>query len=306
MTLALLFPGQGAQHPEMLRWLDESPQAQPALARMASAIGADWRTRVADADWSERNSIAQPSLTGLCIAAWNVLEGQLPLPVAIAGYSVGELAAYAAAGALEGADAQRLAVCRAQAMDRCAGTASAGLLSVTRIAALDVEAVCARLGLELAIRIGPDRVLVGGASDVLDSAARELIGRGGECKRLRVQVASHTSQMEPAAAEFAALLAGTRWSVPRTPLVTCFRGRATRAIDDLRRDLAAQIAHTVQWQRCLDTLAERRPRCVLEVGPGTTLARMWAAAHPEIPVRSIDEFGSAAAVVAWVRESRAD
>ena len=123
---------------------------------------------------------------------------------------------------------------------------------------------------------------------------------------MKRSVASHTSQMEPPAAEFAALLAGTRWSVPRTPLVTCFRGRATRAIDDLRRDLAAQIAHTVQWQRCLDTLAERRPRCVLEVGPGTTLARMWAAAHPEIPVRSIDEFGSAAAVVAWVRESRAD
>ena len=67
----------------------------------------------------------------------------------------------------------------------------------------------------------------------------------------------------------------------------------------VQRSLALQVATTVRWDLCMDTLAERRPDAVLEVGPGTTLARLWRERHPAIPVRSCDEFASAQQVLEW-------
>ena len=68
----------------------------------------------------------------------------------------------------------------------------------------------------------------------------------------------------------------------------------------LRTALGAQIASTVQWQACMRTVAERGIACVLEVGPGNALARLWQVAHPEIPVRSVADFRNAAGAIDWV------
>ena len=63
--------------------------------------------------------------------------------------------------------------------------------------------------------------------------------------------------------------------------------------------LAEQVATTVRWDACMDAVAERRPDAVLEIGPGTTLARLWRERHPAIPVRSCDEFARAGQAVEW-------
>ena len=91
----------------------------------------------------------------------------------------------------------------------------------------------------------------------------------------------------------------------RCPIASNLDGVGRRDAAAIKHMLAAQIDHPLRWDRCMETLAERRPRCVLEVGPGTSLARMWAARHPEVPVRSVDEFHSAQAVIAWVRRALA-
>ena len=78
MTLALLFPGQGTQHPAMLGWLDAQPEAQPTLALMARMLGDDdWRMRVADADWASRNVNAPKFEAGSCVMSRFV--GVIPL-----------------------------------------------------------------------------------------------------------------------------------------------------------------------------------------------------------------------------------
>ncbi len=82
MSVALLFPGQGTQHAAMLPWLASEAAAQPVLARVASALGADWRARLADADWARANAVAQTVVTGASVAAWAVLAGGLPRVVA--------------------------------------------------------------------------------------------------------------------------------------------------------------------------------------------------------------------------------
>jgi len=68
----------------------------------------------------------------------------------------------------------------------------------------------------------------------------------------------------------------------------------------VRRLLAEQVATTIRWDACMDTVAERRPGAVLELGAGTTLTRLWRERHPGIPARSCSEFASAAEVLEWL------
>jgi [acyl-carrier-protein] S-malonyltransferase len=94
-------------------------------------------------------------------------------------------------------------------------------------------------------------------------------------------------------------LARARWRPPRVAWIAGITGTAMRDPVEVRRVLAEQVATTVRWDACMDAVAERRPDAVLEVGPGATLARLWRERHPDIPVRSCDEFASATQIRDW-------
>jgi [acyl-carrier-protein] S-malonyltransferase len=111
--------------------------------------------------------------------------------------------------------------------------------------------------------------------------------------------------MAAAARGFADHLRNMAFSPPRCALVCNLGGSALRQPADLQHALAAQIDHTVCWQACQDTVAERGVRCVLEMGAGTTLSRLWAERGGSVPARSIDEFRSPAAVARWVHATLA-
>lgn len=300
MSLALLFAGQGTQHAAMLPWLEACPDAAPALMRVNAQLGTDWRSRLAEPAWAQCNAVAQPLLTGLSLAAWQGLSTSLPAPAVVAGYSVGELAAFCAAGVFGMADAMALAVDRAAAMDRSAAGLDTGLLSVQGLDAIALQAACARYHLSLAIRLATDRAVLGGLSESLVAAEQGLSAAGARCTRLPVKVASHSPWMSAAAVEFEARLSAVTLSSPRSTLVCNASGAAEREPGRLRQLLARQIAAPVLWDDCMDAIAERRVRCVLEVGAGQALTKLWRERHPDIPVRSADEFRSAQAIIRWV------
>lgn len=298
MSYALLVPGQGSQHPDMLPWLDTHPAAQPALAAMAQAIGTDWRTRLPDPDFLHANAVAQPLVTGTALAAWAVLQPLLPPPAAVAGYSVGELAAWACAGVFDTATALHLATQRAAAMDRAGAGAVTGLLSVSGLAMDQVA-----LPLACAIRLGPTHHIFAALRADLEAAEPQLTALGAQCTLLDVRVASHSAWMASATEDMAALLHTLPLAAPLCPVATNFGGSATRRVDVLRHSLAQQISHTVEWAACMEAVAERGVRCVLELGGGRALAKLWAQNHPGIPVRSLEDFRSPEAVAAWVRRN---
>lgn len=298
MGLALLFPGQGGQHAQMLPWLDREPAAKPALQALARQLGPHWRDRLAEPGWMHANTVAQPLITGCNVAAWQALAARLPRPVAVAGYSVGELAAFAAAGLFDAATALALAAARAQAMDDSVAGRDTGLLAVQGPRALALAQ--AEAALSVAIRIGDERAIVGGPAAALDDAALRWGAAGLRCTRLPIGVASHTPAMAPAAAAFAQRLAAVDLRPALAPVVCNFTGAASRHPAALAAALAGQIAATVRWDDCMDAIAERGAHCVLEVGPRTALAAMWRDRHPAIPARSVDEFQGAQGVLQWV------
>jgi len=296
MGFALIFSGQGMQHPAMLPWL-----APDALVRLTSErLGvSNWRQQLADPAWASNNRHAQCLLTGLGLAAWQQLAKNLPPPAAIAGYSVGELAAFSAAGVFTAEAALDLARDRAEAMDRCAAETPGGLLAVSGLPAATLEALCLNTGVSVAIRNGIDSVVLGGSHAELAQAGREALQRHAHCTALKVNVASHTPWMRAAAEHFALTLAPLPLQRPRSVL---FSNAADRVLDatQAKAALAAQIAKTVRWDECMDNIHARGVDCVLEVGPGQALARMWNQRYPNVPARACDDFRTASAVVQWI------
>ena len=301
MSFALLISGQGNQHPAMLPWLADDAIVNDMRTRLGVE---DWRRALADPAWAERNDNAQTLLTGLALAAWNQLAPLVASPAAIAGYSVGELPAFSAAGVLEPASALALAQRRAEAMDECAARAPGGLLAVTGLSRPGLERLRADTGLALAIRNGEESVILGGPIAALAQAQRAAELAGAQCTRLRVNVASHTPWMREAADSFSRTLENVRFHAPR---VVLFSNAADRIRDasSARVALAAQIATTVRWDECMENVMGRQVRCVLEIGPGQALARMWSQRYPGVPARACDDFRSAAAIAAWLN-SHAD
>jgi [acyl-carrier-protein] S-malonyltransferase len=298
MGLALLFPGQGAQHPQMLPWLDARPEARPVLDALACHVGTDWR----NAQPLHANRVAQLVLTGIGIATWRVLAPQLPAPAAVAGYSVGELAAVAAAGVVDATTALDLAAARAQAMDESVVGRDTGLLAVQGPHALILAQASA---LSIAIRISDERVIVGGDAAALDAAGARWSAAGLRCQRLPIGIASHTPAMARAALEFAQRIATANLRQARTAVICNLTGAVSRHPSDLASALAGQLAHTVRWDDCMDCIAERGVRCVLEVGPGAALAAMWRERHPDIPARSVEDFLGPEGVLRWVEQQLA-
>jgi [acyl-carrier-protein] S-malonyltransferase len=297
MSFALLFSGQGTQHAAMLPWLADDERIDAMRARLGVD---DWRRSLEDPAWASNNAHAQTLLTGLALAAWGQLAPLVPAPVAAAGYSVGELAAFSVAGVFDGAVATSLATLRAAAMDRCAARMPGGLLAVSGLAEGALGRLLGETGLALAIRNGIESVVLGGPEAALEQAQRMAAADGGHCTRLRVGLASHTPWMQEAAQHFARTLADVPFEAPRIALFSN-TGERIRDAGAARVALAAQIARTVRWDECMENIAARRVRCVLEIGPGQSLTRMWNQRQPAIPARACDDFRSATAIAAWLR-----
>ncbi len=301
MSYAVLFSGQGTQHPGMLPWLESHAASQPTLKVMEGVLGTDWRHALQDARTRSPNAFAQPLIVGTSVAAWAALASQLgEPPVAVAGYSVGELAAFACAGVFTAEAALRLAVRRAAHMDAAVAGLQTGLLSVS---GLHLEQVLQSVrGLECAIHIGAGQGIYAGERALLLNAAQALTQQGAVCKLLEISVASHSSWMASAAQAFARDLVSLDFARPRPAVVLNASGTSTRDPQTLRTALHTQIASTVQWAACMDTLAEQGVACVLEVGAGTTLSKMWNQRHPQIPARALEDFRDAAGAAGWVQK----
>src|SRR5438067_11276227 len=133
MTLAVLCPGQGAQHPAFFDFVDQFPESARVLAAAADALGDDPRGWLTQGDAIYRNATAQPLITVAQLAQWTALRTRAPDPAALAGYSVGELSCYGIGGAVDVGDLERLALARANAMDEAADANPGTLIGINGV-----------------------------------------------------------------------------------------------------------------------------------------------------------------------------
>jgi [acyl-carrier-protein] S-malonyltransferase len=302
MTFAVLCPGQGAQHPALLDFVDRFPESQEIVEVAAETLGEDPRAWTRGGDAIYRNAIAQPLIVIAQVAQWAALRSGLPAPLALAGYSVGELACHGVAGALDIGELARLARTRAEAMDAAAAEHQGGLLGVNGLARSTLQRLCAATRAYIAIAIADDTYVVGGDETALQGLRDRSQRAGAKVTELRVGIASHTPLLAAAAETFRDALDRSAWSAPSIPVIagvdaSLITSRA-RAIETM----SAQISHTVEWAHCLDALYERGCRVYLELGPGSALSKMVRARFDDVEARAVDEFRRLENASGWVQQ----
>jgi len=299
MALAVLCPGQGAQHPAMLDLALSHPAGRRALDDGSAALGTDVREWL-DADAMFANANAQPLICLAQNAQWRALRDDLPRPRALAGYSVGELSGYGVADAVDVATLAVLARQRAMAMDAAAVASPGGMIGIRGIPRRSLEALCAEAGAHVAIATTDDAFVVGASEAGLAALAARCERRGIETRSLHVGVAAHTPLLQAAVLPFKAALDASPLCDPAFPVVAGIDATTVTTRERAIATLAPQIARTIEWSQCLDALVERGCRVFLELGPGQALSRMVRERCEEAEARAVDEFRSLAAVAAWV------
>jgi [acyl-carrier-protein] S-malonyltransferase len=224
----------------------------------------------------------------------------------IAGCSVGELAAWGCAGALDGASTLRLAQRQAALMD-AAAPSDGGLAAVVGLRRPTLERILARHAVFIAIVDDVDSYVVGGPRAGLEAACQEAAARGARrTVRLPVAVPSHTPLLREATEQFRAVL---REACPRLPparyrLLSGIDGDTIYDIETGIDKLARQVSSTIDWAACLESCRSAGAEAALELGPGTALSHMAAALFPEGRARAVGEFRTLAGLRSWLRRSR--
>lgn len=301
MSLALLCPGQGAQHAAMFDRVRDLAAARPVLDATSELLGRDVFAAAA-ADDRFDNVRAQPLLCAASLAHWQGLREVLPTPTVIAGYSIGELAAHAIAGGVDAATCLALAAQRALLMDS-ASPADAGLQAVLGLERHVLQPLCDLHGAHVAIANGQDHFIVGGTHASLQRLADAARPQGADIRPLQVHVPAHTPLLAAAVAPFAAALDASPLQAPRLPLLAGIDARPVRDRATAVHTLSAQLAQTIEWAQVMRQAFERGARVFLQLGPGNALARMVAPAYPCCEVRAVEEFQSLEGAAAWVRSA---
>ena len=298
MSLALLCPGQGAQHAAMFDRVRDVAAAQSILDAAADVLGRTADQAAASEDRFD-NANAQPLLCAASLAHWQGLRDRVPTPLLVAGYSIGELAAHAIAGSFDAHTCLTLSTQRARLMDE-ASPPDSGMQAVLGLEREPLQAMCTEHEVHIAIANGSDHFIVGGRLDALQALADVATARGAEVRPLPVHVPAHTPLLADAARGFAQVLADASIHAPTLQILAGVDAHPVRDRAAVERTLSQQLAQTVEWTQVMRQAFERGARVFLQLGPGNALARMVASAYPCCEVRAIEEFRSLDGAADWV------
>jgi [acyl-carrier-protein] S-malonyltransferase len=178
-----------------------------------------------------------------------------------------------------------------------------GMLGLRGLTPERIEALASRSGCRVAIVNGPGHVVLGGALAALAEAERLAAEAGATTiQRLPVAVPAHTRLLAGAVAPFAAALREARPRAAAVAVLSGLDGSPVRGGDAAVEALSRQVAERLEWERCLAVAGELGCSVLVELGPGTALARMAREALPGVAVRAASEFRSAAGLARWVAD----
>jgi [acyl-carrier-protein] S-malonyltransferase len=305
MTLAILCSGQGRQHRDMFALTGDAPEAASLFAHATTLLGGRDPREIVRRETAEalhHNRIGQILCTLQALAAASVLREQIPDRLIVAGYSVGEVAAWGVAGLISMTETLDLVACRAEAMD-AATLPGDGMLFVRGLPRDAIDSLCERHEAAVAIVNPGDAFILGGSRATLNALADDAKAmNAARVVDVPVEVASHTRRLAKASMEFRDRLSHAVTALPAAGM-RLLSGIDAAPVIDVKAGLdklAAQISQTVQWADCLQACIESEATVFLEFGPGPALSEMAAGAYRNVPARSLDDFRTLGGVRAWL------
>lgn len=305
--IAFLFPGQGSHEVGMGADLVRSDDwVRARLAEVSSDVGEDLERLCLRGPEKKlmRSAFVQPVMTTICLAYWRRLTEAGVRADAVAGHSLGEIAALAAAGALSPEQAVAVALERGRVMDEAAERAPGGMAAVF-MALGETEALIAGFGMTGRVFVAndnaPGQVVVSGATaDIGEFAARMDAAKPGSCKPLRVSGPWHTPLLQDACGRFTGWLDKVPFGPPTVPFVSNATGRAEADPVRLRAAIAGQLTQRVRWRETMGGLRSAGVRVMIEIGPRRVLAGLARlnGFGEETAVRGVDSLRSVEQVAA--------
>jgi [acyl-carrier-protein] S-malonyltransferase len=287
MTSAFIFPGQGSQTVGMGKALAaDFPQAAAVFAEVDAALGEKLSSLMFEGPEADLTltANAQPALMAVSMAVLRVLEAEAGLDLSrdaafVAGHSLGEYSALAAAGSLSLADTARLLRLRGQAMQKAVPVGEGAMAAILGLEFEPVAAVAAQAAQETgsvcqaANDNGGGQVVISGAKAAVERAM-ELAKAAGAKRAVPLPVSApfHCSLMQPAADAMAAALAGVEIRAPKAPLVANVTAGPITDPAEIRTRLVEQVTGTVRWRECMSYMAAQGVTTFYELGAGKVLS----------------------------------
>ena len=285
MTAAFTFPGQGSQVVGMGKALAEAfPVARAVFDEVDAALGERLTATIWEgpSETLQLTENAQPALMAVSIATLRVLETEAGFSVArdaafVAGHSLGEYSALAAAGSLTVSDTARLLRIRGQAMQKAVPV---GAGAMAALLGLDYEAAAAIANeaaqgqvCQAANDNGAGQVVVSGDKAAVDRAVEIAKTKGAKrAMLLPVSAPFHCKLMQPAADAMERALADISIRKPAAPLVANVLATEIIDPDEIRRRLVEQVTGTVRWRESVAYMASRGVTRFFEIGAGKVLS----------------------------------
>lgn len=298
MSVVVVAPGQGSQTPGFLEpWLAE-PSIAEHLGALADAARVDLRAHgtVSDADTIRDTAVAQPLIVAASLLAFRAVVGDRRDAIAgVAGHSVGELAAAAAAGILSESDAMVLVRERGQAMASAAAQVATGMSAVIGADETELLAKLDELGLSPANYNGGGQLVVAGELPAL-AALAENAPAGSRVIPLQVAGAFHTRFMQPAVDHLRSVADGLEVSDPNVVIWTNRDGSAVASGSQFVDLLVGQVANPVRWDLCMAAFEKAGVTGLVELAPAGALvglAKRGLKGLPTVAVKTPDDIPAA-------------
>ncbi len=286
---AYVFPGQASQKVGMgLSVYEQYASARAVFDEADSVLGFPLSRLCFEGPPDELTKTVnvQPALVATSMAclraAQEALSSKLPTPAFVAGHSLGEYTALAAAGALDLADALRLVRERGRLMYEAGLRSPGSMMAVIAFDRAPLQEVCEEAGVEISNVNAPGQLVISGAVDKLEKAAEMAKERGARrLIPLNVSGAFHSTLMEPVLSEFSDYMESFTFKTPTVPVVSNVTAQPLTDERSIREELLSQLRHCIQWQASVEYMSRNGITTYYEIGPGTVLSGLIKRISPD-------------------------
>lgn len=287
MKIAAIFPGQGSFLTGCTRaWLEDD--ADGVLATVSEAAGFDVVEAGDEPDAGRRTERGQPIIFAASLAAWRSLRRSGFVPAFVAGHSLGEYSAAAAADVLPLDGAARVVATRGTATAAACREHPGGMAAVIKLAAAEVEEFVEDIeGLFVANDNAPGQIVIAGDVAAMESARLRVDALGGRLVMLDVEGAFHSPAMTPAVDLVRRAVANESSRDPSVPFVSASRARVLQTASEAVSSLVDGILGAVRWRDVQLLLERKGVTDLVEVGPGRVLAGIAKRTVPSLRVHSV-------------------
>ncbi len=308
---ALMFAGQGAQVVGMgADFAAQFPEARALFDRANAVLGDDLATLCFNGPEAEltQTQHAQPAIFLTSWVALTLLRARCPQMHfdAVAGLSLGEFTALAAAGVMSFEDGLALVRLRGRLMQDACEATQGGMAAILGLDEGASREVCAQTGVELANLNCPGQLVISGEVDRIGVACEMAKERGAKrAVALPVAGAYHSRLMAPSQAGLDDALGRVALSLPSVPVISNVTAKAHGTCGEIRRRLVEQVTAPVRWEESMRGLLAQGFTRFIELGPGTTLCGFMRRIDKSAQVWNVADTASLAATVHALDEAAA-